>query len=93
MLDLLWKFSLPQVSSIFFPQGCSYYTNFLTISTCRVVVVSPSDPVYVATKKMREFQVNSVIIATGSKIHGILTYNFHLGLFTIFNAYLNDFYF
>ncbi|CAL9135341.1 unnamed protein product [Musa textilis] len=45
----------------------------IVMETAKVVVVSPSDPVYVATKKMREFQVNSVIIATGSKIHGILT--------------------
>ncbi|CAL9778402.1 unnamed protein product [Musa acuminata subsp. burmannicoides] len=45
----------------------------IVMENAKVVVVSPSDPVYVATKKMREFQVNSVIIATGSKIHGILT--------------------
>ncbi|KAJ8458333.1 hypothetical protein OPV22_031259 [Ensete ventricosum] len=45
----------------------------IVMENAKVVVVSPSDPVYVATKKMHEFQVNSVIIATGSKIHGILT--------------------
>ncbi|CAL9166484.1 unnamed protein product [Musa hybrid cultivar] len=45
----------------------------IVMENAKVVVVSPSDPVYVATKKMCEFQVNSVIIATGSKIHGILT--------------------
>ncbi|THU46715.1 hypothetical protein C4D60_Mb09t07810 [Musa balbisiana] len=45
----------------------------IVMENAKVVVVSPSDPVYVATKKMREFQVNSVIIATGSKLHGILT--------------------
>ncbi|KAG6520045.1 CBS domain-containing protein CBSCBSPB3-like isoform X1 [Zingiber officinale] len=39
----------------------------------KVVLVSPSDPVSVATKKMREFRVNSVIIPTGSGVHGILT--------------------
>lgn len=41
--------------------------------TSKVAVVSPSDPVYVATKKMRELRVNSVIIVTGSKPLGILT--------------------
>ncbi|KAJ6852875.1 putative CBS domain-containing protein CBSCBSPB3 [Iris pallida] len=39
----------------------------------KVAVVSPSDPVYLATKKMRELRVNSVVIVTGSKIQGILT--------------------
>ncbi|XP_008781501.2 CBS domain-containing protein CBSCBSPB3 [Phoenix dactylifera] len=39
----------------------------------KVAVVSPSDPVYVAAKKMRELRVNSVIIMTGSKPQGILT--------------------
>ncbi|KAM1238386.1 hypothetical protein ACFX2I_039113 [Malus domestica] len=37
----------------------------------KVAVVSPSDPVYVAAKRMREFQVNSVIIIMGNKIQGI----------------------
>ncbi|KAJ4966253.1 hypothetical protein NE237_018102 [Protea cynaroides] len=39
----------------------------------KVAIVSPSDPVYVVTKKMRELRVNSVIIATGNKPLGILT--------------------
>ncbi|XP_010912483.1 CBS domain-containing protein CBSCBSPB3 isoform X2 [Elaeis guineensis] len=39
----------------------------------KVAVVSPSDPVYVASKKMRELRVNSVIIVTESKTQGILT--------------------
>ncbi|XP_019051506.1 PREDICTED: CBS domain-containing protein CBSCBSPB3-like isoform X2 [Nelumbo nucifera] len=39
----------------------------------KVAIVSPSDPVYVAAKKMRDLRVNSVIIATGSKPNGILT--------------------
>ncbi|CAN6543072.1 unnamed protein product [Malus baccata var. baccata] len=39
----------------------------------KVAVVSPSDPVYVAAKRMREFRVNSVIIIMGNKIQGILT--------------------
>lgn len=40
----------------------------------RVAIVSPSDPVNVAAKKMRELRVNSVVIMTGNKIQGILTY-------------------
>ncbi|PIN24248.1 hypothetical protein CDL12_03015 [Handroanthus impetiginosus] len=39
----------------------------------RVAMVSPSDPVQVAAKKMRELRVNSVLIMTGNKIQGILT--------------------
>ncbi|KAL3630227.1 CBS domain-containing protein cbscbspb3 [Castilleja foliolosa] len=39
----------------------------------RVATVSPSDPVYVAAKRMRELRVNSVLIMTGSNIQGILT--------------------
>ncbi|KAF3439299.1 hypothetical protein FNV43_RR17575 [Rhamnella rubrinervis] len=39
----------------------------------KLATVSPSDPVYVAAKKMQEFRVNSVIIVNGNKIQGILT--------------------
>ncbi|KAK9167569.1 hypothetical protein Scep_002760 [Stephania cephalantha] len=39
----------------------------------KVAFVSPSDPVYVAAKKMRESRSSSVIIMTGSKAQGILT--------------------
>ncbi|WOL15063.1 CBS domain-containing protein CBSCBSPB3 [Canna indica] len=39
----------------------------------KVAMVSPSDPVYVATKRMREFRVSSVLIVTGNKSYGILT--------------------
>ncbi|PSS36081.1 CBS domain-containing protein [Actinidia chinensis var. chinensis] len=39
----------------------------------KVAIVLPSDPVHVAAKKMRELRVNSVVIATGNKIQGILT--------------------
>ncbi|KAJ8765332.1 hypothetical protein K2173_012029 [Erythroxylum novogranatense] len=39
----------------------------------KVAVASPSDPVYVAAKKMRELRVSSVIVITGHKILGILT--------------------
>ncbi|ESQ52280.1 hypothetical protein EUTSA_v10016477mg [Eutrema salsugineum] len=39
----------------------------------KVALVSPSDPVFVASKRMRDLRVNSVIIAVGNKIQGILT--------------------
>ncbi|CAH2059061.1 unnamed protein product [Thlaspi arvense] len=39
----------------------------------KVALVSPSDPVFVASKRMRDSRVNSVIIAVGNKILGILT--------------------
>ncbi|CAA7060918.1 unnamed protein product [Microthlaspi erraticum] len=39
----------------------------------KFALVSPSDPVFVAAKRMRDLRVNSVIIAVGNKIHGILT--------------------
>ncbi|MBA0557270.1 hypothetical protein Golob_014348 [Gossypium lobatum] len=38
-----------------------------------VAVVSSSDPVCVAAKKMRDLRVNSVVTVTGNKIQGILT--------------------
>lgn len=39
----------------------------------KVAIVSPSDPVHVAAKRMRELRVNSVIVMIGNKIQGILT--------------------
>ncbi|XP_052189208.1 CBS domain-containing protein CBSCBSPB3 [Diospyros lotus] len=39
----------------------------------KVATVLPSDPVHVAAKTMRDLRVNSVVIATGNKIQGILT--------------------
>ncbi|KAK3136222.1 hypothetical protein QOZ80_5BG0429930 [Eleusine coracana subsp. coracana] len=39
----------------------------------KVAIVSPTDPVYVATQKMREFRVNSVVVATGNTLQGIFT--------------------
>ncbi|XP_027344166.1 CBS domain-containing protein CBSCBSPB3-like isoform X2 [Abrus precatorius] len=41
----------------------------------KVAIASPADPVYVATKKMRELRVNSAVIVSlsGTKIQGILT--------------------
>ncbi|KAI3984079.1 hypothetical protein MKX01_035206 [Papaver californicum] len=47
--------------------------NALLLLLTRVAIVSPSDPVYVAAKKMRDLRVNSVIITTGNKPQGILT--------------------
>ncbi|OEL31366.1 CBS domain-containing protein CBSCBSPB3 [Dichanthelium oligosanthes] len=44
-----------------------------SIFTCRVATVSPSDPVYVATQKMRELRVNSVVITSGNSLQGIFT--------------------
>lgn len=43
------------------------------MSICRVAIVSPSDPVYVAAQKMRELRVNSVVITTGNLLQGIFT--------------------
>ncbi|XP_062208158.1 CBS domain-containing protein CBSCBSPB3-like isoform X3 [Phragmites australis] len=40
---------------------------------CSVPVVSPTDPVILAAKKMREHRVNSVIVMTGSMLLGIIT--------------------
>jgi CBS domain-containing protein len=42
-------------------------------SAGRVATVSPSDPVYVATQKMRELRVNSVVITAGNTLQGIFT--------------------
>ncbi|CAL1400081.1 unnamed protein product [Linum trigynum] len=39
----------------------------------KVAIAAPSDPVYVAAKKMRDLKVNSAIVSTGNKILGILT--------------------
>ncbi|KAJ0976895.1 hypothetical protein J5N97_012369 [Dioscorea zingiberensis] len=47
-------------------------STILTENT-KVAVVSPSDPVYVAAKKMREYRVNSVVVVTANKPQGILT--------------------
>ncbi|XP_062202514.1 CBS domain-containing protein CBSCBSPB3-like isoform X2 [Phragmites australis] len=47
-------------------------STIVTEST-KVAIVSPTDPVYVATQKMREFRVNSVVVATGNTLQGIFT--------------------
>ncbi|CAD6257972.1 unnamed protein product [Miscanthus lutarioriparius] len=39
----------------------------------KVATVSLSDPVCVATRKMRELRVNSVIVTAGNSLHGIFT--------------------
>ncbi|XP_074307921.1 CBS domain-containing protein CBSCBSPB3-like isoform X2 [Silene latifolia] len=39
----------------------------------KAATVSPSDPVHVAAKRMRDARVNSVIITSSSKVLGILT--------------------
>ncbi|CAN0858237.1 CBS domain-containing protein CBSCBSPB3 [Linum grandiflorum] len=39
----------------------------------KVAIAAPSDPVFVAAKKMRDMKVNSAIVSTGNKILGILT--------------------
>ncbi|CAN4112841.1 unnamed protein product [Withania somnifera] len=39
----------------------------------KLAIVCPSDPVYVAAKKMRELRVNSALITVGNRIQGILT--------------------
>lgn len=47
-------------------------STIITEST-KVATVQPSESVYMAAKKMRDFRVNSVIITTGNKPQGILT--------------------
>ncbi|KAL2941873.1 CBS domain-containing protein CBSCBSPB3 [Bienertia sinuspersici] len=47
-------------------------SSIITENT-KVATVSPSDPVYVAAKKMRGFHISSVIITSGIKVLGILT--------------------
>ena len=48
--------------------------SFVALFVSRVAIVSPSDPISVAAKKMQEYRANSVVIMTGNKIQGILTY-------------------
>ncbi|KAF5960739.1 hypothetical protein HYC85_001948 [Camellia sinensis] len=49
------------------------YSSNSAIGLSVVAIVSPSDPVHVAAKQMRELRANSVVIATENKIQGILT--------------------
>ncbi|KAG9443981.1 hypothetical protein H6P81_015321 [Aristolochia fimbriata] len=39
----------------------------------KVATVLPSDPVYLASRRMKELRVNSVVVVTGNKPQGILT--------------------
>ncbi|TVU00919.1 hypothetical protein EJB05_53650 [Eragrostis curvula] len=41
--------------------------------TTKVATVSPSDPVCVATQKMRDLRVSSVVITSGNSLQGIFT--------------------
>ncbi|KAJ8475893.1 hypothetical protein OPV22_019620 [Ensete ventricosum] len=63
------KFSVPYAFTEALHQNI-YDPVLATIisENARVVVVSPSDSVYVATKKMLEFQVDSVIVATRNRL-------------------------
>lgn len=45
----------------------------LIMESTKVATVQPSESVYMAAKKMRDFRVNSVIITSGNKPQGILT--------------------
>jgi len=45
----------------------------IIMENTKVATVSPTESVYMAAKKMREFRVNSVIVTTGNKPQGILT--------------------
>ncbi|KAJ1287172.1 hypothetical protein BS78_03G409800 [Paspalum vaginatum] len=48
-------------------------STIITENSCAPPVVSPSDPVILAAKKMREHRVNSVVVMTGNTLLGILT--------------------
>ncbi|PAN41442.1 hypothetical protein PAHAL_8G044400 [Panicum hallii] len=52
-----------------------YKLSLSTIITenTKVATASPSDPVYVATQKMRDLRVNSVVITAGNSLQGIFT--------------------
>lgn len=59
----------------------------------RVAKVSPSDPVHVAAKRMRELRVNSVVIMAGNKIQGILTYYFFFSASLFWDFYFKYFFY
>ncbi|XP_039776148.1 CBS domain-containing protein CBSCBSPB3-like isoform X2 [Panicum virgatum] len=52
-----------------------YKLSLSTIITenTKVATASPSDPVYVATQKMRDLRVNSVVVTAGNSLLGIFT--------------------
>ncbi|KAJ8539921.1 hypothetical protein K7X08_026310 [Anisodus acutangulus] len=49
------------------------FLSAIVSENTKVAIVCPSDPVYVAAKKMRELRVNSALITVENKIQGILT--------------------
>ncbi|GJN07248.1 hypothetical protein PR202_ga25066 [Eleusine coracana subsp. coracana] len=53
--------------------GDNFPEAYIYIFARRVATVSPSDPVYVATQKMRELRVSSVVITSGNSLQGIFT--------------------
>ena len=72
---------------------CSYVfvTRFFCLKVpydeCfRLATASPSDPVYVAAKKMREARVSSVLIMSGSRVQGILTYRLCLWICLLYTS-------
>ncbi|CAL9189585.1 unnamed protein product [Musa hybrid cultivar] len=68
------KFSVPYTFTEALHQNiCNPVLSTIISENVRVVLVSPSDSVYVATKKMLEFQVDSVIVATRNGLQGVLT--------------------
>ncbi|CAL9762421.1 unnamed protein product [Musa acuminata subsp. burmannicoides] len=68
------KFSVPYTFTEALHQNiCNPVLSTVISENVRVVLVSPSDSVYVATKKMLEFQVYSVIVATRNGLQGVLT--------------------
>uniref|UniRef100_A0A804JE68 CBS domain-containing protein n=1 Tax=Musa acuminata subsp. malaccensis TaxID=214687 RepID=A0A804JE68_MUSAM len=68
------KFSVPYTFTEALHQNiCNPVLSTIISENVRVVLVSPSDSVYVATKKMLEFQVYSVIVATRNGLQGVLT--------------------
>lgn len=60
-------------SLLFFCKFLAKIRMQMSVLTCRVATVSLSDPVCVATRKMRELRVNSVIVTAGNSLHGIFT--------------------
>ncbi|KAK4354198.1 hypothetical protein RND71_026392 [Anisodus tanguticus] len=49
------------------------FLSAIVSENTKMAIVCPSDPVYVAAKKMRELRVNSALITVENKIQGILT--------------------
>ncbi|KAE8809872.1 CBS domain-containing protein CBSCBSPB3 [Hordeum vulgare] len=58
-----------------FERICKPSLSTIVTEDAKVVIVSPSDSVYVATQRMREFQVNYVLVTTGKAVQGIFSSN------------------